>query len=198
MRTLLLSAIAGTLVAMSGATWADTLVSADRDLNMRAGPGSRYPVVGVLAAGQTAVLDGCLQGSKWCAVGNADNRAWINSDYVTSEFSGRRVVLTERPVDSGVTVIETPGVVMDDELSTGSVVQDDDTDLPLPPMEVRSYVRTNVVDPIYIQDEVRTGATLPDTVVLSEVPGYDYRYAYVNGEPVIVSPSSRHIVYVGE
>ncbi|WP_144378658.1 DUF1236 domain-containing protein [Mesorhizobium amorphae] len=198
MRTLLLSAIAGTLVAMSGAAWADTLVSADRDLNMRAGPGSRYPVVGVLAAGQTAVLDGCLQGSKWCAVGNADNRAWINSDYVTSEFSGRRVVLTERPVDSGVTVIETPGVVMDDELSTGSVVQDDDTDLPLPPMEVRSYVRTNVVDPIYIQDEVRTGATLPDTVVLSEVPGYDYRYAYVNGEPVIVSPSSRHIVYVGE
>ncbi|MBR2690688.1 MAG: DUF1236 domain-containing protein [Aquamicrobium sp.] len=198
MRTLLLSAIAGTLVAMSGAAWADTLVSADRDLNMRAGPGSRYPVVGVLAAGQTAVLDGCLQGSKWCAVGNADNRAWINSDYVTSEFSGRRVVLTERPVDSGVTVIETPGVVMDDELSTGSVVQDDDTDLPLPPMEVRSYVRTNAVDPIYIQDEVRTGATLPDTVVLSEVPGYDYRYAYVNGEPVIVSPSSRHIVYVGE
>ncbi len=198
MRTLLLSAIAGTLVAMSGAAWADTLVSADRDLNMRAGPGSRYPVVGVLAAGQTAVLDGCLQGSKWCAVGNADNRAWINSDYVTSEFSGRRVVLTERPVDSGVTVIETPGVVTDDELSTGSVVQDDDTDLPLPPMEVRSYVRTNVVDPIYIQDEVRTGATLPDTVVLSEVPGYDYRYAYVNGEPVIVSPSSRHIVYVGE
>ncbi len=198
MRTLLLSAIAGTLVAMSGAAWADTLVSADRDLNMRAGPGSRYPVVGVLAAGQTAVLDGCLQGSKWCAVGNADNRAWINSDYVTSEFSGRRVVLTERPVDSGVTVIETPGVVMDDELSTGSVVQDDDTDLPLPPMEARSYVRTNAVDPIYIQDEVRTGATLPDTVVLSEVPGYDYRYAYVNGEPVIVSPSSRHIVYVGE
>lgn len=198
MRTLLLSAIAGTLVAMSGAAWADTLVSADRDLNMRAGPGSRYPVVGVLAAGQTAVLDGCLQGSKWCAVGNADNRAWINSDYVTSEFSGRRVVLTERPVDSGVTVIETPGVVMDDELSTGSVVQDDDTDLPLPPMEVRSYVRTNAVDPIYIQDEVRTGATLPDTVMLSEVPGYDYRYAYVNGEPVIVSPSSRHIVYVGE
>ncbi|HEV2506599.1 MAG TPA: DUF1236 domain-containing protein [Mesorhizobium sp.] len=198
MRTLMLSAIAGTLVAMSGAASADTLVSADRDLNMRAGPGSRYPVVGVLAAGQTAVLDGCLQGSKWCAVGNADDRAWINSDYVTSEFSGRRVVLTERPVDSGVTVIETPGVVMDDELSTGSIIQDDDTDMPMPPMEVRSYVRTNAIDPIYIQDEVRAGATLPDTVVLREVPGYDYRYAYVNGEPVIVSPSSRHIVYVGE
>lgn len=198
MRTLLLSAIAGTLVAMSGAAWADTLVSADRDLNMRAGPGSRYPVMGVLAAGQTAVLDGCLQGSKWCAVGNADNRAWINSDYVTSEFSGRRVLLTERPVDSGVTVIETPGAVMDDELSTGSIIQDDDADMPVPPMEVRSYVRTNAVDPIYIQDEVRTGATLPDTVILREVPGYDYRYAYVNGEPVIVSPSSRHIVYVGE
>ncbi|PLP56822.1 hypothetical protein CYK37_23745 [Mesorhizobium loti] len=198
MRTLLLPAIAGTFVAMSGSAWADTLVSADRDLNMRAGPGSRYPVVGVLAAGQTAVLDGCLQGSKWCAVGNAGNQAWVNSDYVTSEFSGGRVVLAERPVDSGVTVIETPGIVADDDVSTGSIVQDDDIDAPVPPMEVRSYVRTNAIDPIYIQDEVRTGVVLPDSVVLREVPGYDYRYAYVNGEPVIVSPSSRHIVYVGD
>lgn len=198
MRTLLLSAVAGTLVAMSGSAWADTLVSADRDLNMRAGPGARYPVVGVLAAGQTAVLDGCLQGSKWCAVGDAGNRAWVNSDYVTSEFSGRRVVLTERPMNSGVTVIETPGVVSDDDVLTGSIVQSDEVDAPVPPMEVRSYVRTNAVDPIYIEDEIRTGATLPDTVMLREVPGYDYRYAYVNGEPVIVSPSSRHIVYVGD
>ncbi|MFE0017216.1 DUF1236 domain-containing protein [Mesorhizobium sp. NPDC059054] len=198
MRTLLLSAVAGTLVAMSGSAWADTLVSADRDLNMRAGPGARYPVVGVLAAGQTAVLDGCLQGSKWCAVGSSGNRAWVNSDYVTSEFAGQRVVLTERPVDSGVTVIETPGALSDDELSTGSIVQDDEVDAPVPPMEVRSYVRTNAIDPIDIEDEVRIGATLPDTVVLREVPGYDYRYAYVNGEPVIVSPSSRHIVYVGD
>lgn len=196
MKTLLLSAVAGTLVALSGSAWADTLVSADRDLNMRAGPGSRYPVVGVLAAGETAVLDGCLQGSKWCAVGNAGNRAWVNSDYVTSEFSGRRVILAERPLDSGVTVIETPAVAEDDELSTGAIIQADEASIP--PMEVRSYVRTNAVDPIYIEDEIRTGGSLPDTVVLREVPGYDYRYAYVNGEPVIVSPSSRHIVYVGD
>lgn len=196
MKTLLLSAVAGTLVALSGSAWADTLVSADRDLNLRAGPGSRYAVVGVLAAGQTAVLHGCLQGSKWCAVGNADNRAWVNSDYVTSEFSGRRVILAERPLDSGVTVIETPAVAEDDELSTGAIIQADEASIP--PMEVRSYVTTNAVDPIYIEDEIRTGGSLPDTVVLREVPGYDYRYAYVNGEPVIVSPSSRHIVYVGD
>lgn len=196
MKTMLLSAVAGTLVAMSGSAWADTVVSTNIDLNMRAGPGARYPVVGVLPAGQTAVLDGCLQGSKWCAVGQGENRAWINSDYVSSEFAGRRVILSERPPQSEVTIIE-GGANANDDVLTGSIVQDDETDAPIPPLEVRSYVSDHALEPVYIEDRIATGAVLPDTVVLREVPGYDYRYAYVNGEPVIVSPATRHIVYVG-
>ena len=40
------------------------------------------------------------------------------------------------------------------------------------------------------------GAGLPETVVLREIPDYEYRYVYVNGQPVLVEPSSRRIVYV--
>lgn len=59
MRRILFPAVAGALVAMSGAALADTAVSAVTDLNVRAGPGPQYPVIGVLAAGQSATLNGC-------------------------------------------------------------------------------------------------------------------------------------------
>ena len=55
----------------------------------------------------------------------------------------------------------------------------------------------NPVDPVYLQGEVVVGAGLPETVQLRPVPDYGtYRYVYVNGQPVLVDPASRRIVYV--
>ena len=65
-----------------------------------------------------------------------------------------------------------------------------------PPDEVRTYVTTNQVDPVYLEGEVVVGAGLPETVELREIPDYQYRYVYVNGQPVLVEPESRRIVYV--
>ena len=36
----------------------------------------------------------------------------------------------------------------------------------------------------------------PETVQLLPVPDYEYNYVYVNGQPVLVEPQSRRIVYV--
>jgi hypothetical protein len=65
-----------------------------------------------------------------------------------------------------------------------------------PPDQVRTYVTSNQADPVYLEGEVVVGATLPETVALREIPDYEYRYVYVNGQPVLVEPSSRQIVYV--
>ncbi|TIM22671.1 MAG: hypothetical protein E5Y69_29745, partial [Mesorhizobium sp.] len=77
MKRILLPAVAGALVAMSGAALADTAVSAVADLNVRAGPGPQYPVIGTLAAGQSATLEGCIQNSKWCTIAEANGQGWI-------------------------------------------------------------------------------------------------------------------------
>ena len=61
---------------------------------------------------------------------------------------------------------------------------------------MRTYVTTNQVEPVYLDGEVVVGAGLPETVELREIPDYEYRYVYVNGQPVLVEPSSRRIVYV--
>lgn len=72
--------------------------------------------------------------------------------------------------------------------ATGTVID--------PPQPVREYVTTHEVEPVYLDGEVVVGAGLPETVELREVPDYDYRYVYVNGQPVLVDPSSRRVVYI--
>jgi uncharacterized protein YraI len=204
MKTFVLSALTGAFVALSGAALADTSVSAVTDLNVRAGPGSRYPVVGVLAAGQSATLTGCIANSKWCTIAAANGPAWVYSDYVTADFGGRQVVLTERPADADVTIVEAPpppdGMVAVDDATTAAIDQgpatDDDLVAVDPPSTVRTYIASRPSEPVYLQGEVVRGATLPDTVELQPIPDYDYDYVYVNNQPVLVEPQSRRIVYI--
>ncbi|RWD40780.1 DUF1236 domain-containing protein [Mesorhizobium sp.] len=197
MNRILFPAVAGALVAMSGTALADTAVSAVADLNIRAGPGPQYPVIGVLAAGQSATLDGCIQNSKWCTIAEANGQGWIYSDYVTADFGGNEVVLTRRPADADITIVEAPADVEDPDIYTGAIVAGEPIEpIRRPPAEVRTYIETNRVDPVYLEGEVVTGATLPDTVELREIPDYDYRYVYVNGQPALVDPGTRRIMYV--
>lgn len=197
MNRILFPAVAGALVAMSGTALADTAVSAVADLNIRAGPGPQYPVIGVLAAGQSATLDGCIQNSKWCTIAEANGQGWIYSDYVTADFGGNEVVLTRRPADADITIVEAPADVDDPNVYTGAIVAGAPIEpIRRPPAEVRTYIETNRVDPVYLEGEVVTGATLPDTVELREIPDYDYRYVYVNGQPALVDPGTRRIMYV--
>jgi uncharacterized protein YcfJ len=214
--------VAGSLLALSSAALADTTVTATTDLNVRAGPGPQHPIIGVLAAGQSTTLKGCLEGSKWCSVAEAGGDGWVFSDYLSSDFGGQQVILTDRPKEAEIAVLPPPpdeggggtgalvggatgaiagaiiggpagaavggvaGVVAGG--ATGQAVD--------PPEKVRTFVTSNRLDPVYLDGEVVVGAGLPDTVQLAEIPDYEYRYVYVNGQPVLVDQKSRRIVYV--
>jgi len=65
-----------------------------------------------------------------------------------------------------------------------------------PPDQVRTYVTTNRVEPVYLEGEVVVGAALPQNVRVYEIPNYQHRYAYVNGRTVLVEPGTNKIVYV--
>ena len=116
---LLVSAAAGALLALTGAAFAQSAVVATTDLNVRAGPGPQHQVVGVIGAGQSATLNGCLENSKWCVVAFNGGDGWVYSDYLTGDFGGTQVVLTERPADSGVRIVTPPADV--DGGATGAV-----------------------------------------------------------------------------
>lgn len=219
---LLVSAAAGALFALTAAAHAQSAVVATTDLNVRAGPGPQHQVVGVIGAGQSVPLNGCLEGSKWCVVTLENGDGWVYSDYLTGDFDGTQVVLTERPANSGVRIVDPPADV--DGGATGAVtggvtgaVAGAIIGGPVgavvgagagavaggaagtvidPPERVRTYVTSNQVEPVYLDGEVVVGAGLPETVVLRDIPDYEYRYVYVNGQPVLVEPGTRRIVYV--
>ena len=210
------------LIAFAGAAFAQTAVSATTDLNVRAGPSPQHNVIGMLGAGQSAELNGCLENSKWCVVAYDGVEGWVYSDYLTSDFGGNQVVLTERPADSGVAIVPPPadtdggatgavaggvtgavaGALIGGPIGAvvgggaGVVAGGAAGTIIDPPEQVRTYVSTNQVEPVYLDGEVVVGAGLPETVELREIPDYEYRYVYVNGQPVLVEPSSRRIVYV--
>lgn len=196
-------------------------VTATADLNIRSGPGPQYGSVGFIATGGSATVDGCMEGSKWCRVTYDGVTGWSYSDYLTADLSGEVVVLTERYPDVGLATVTydeseaaaggavagaAGGAVVGALLggpigaaiggtigatsgaTAGAVID--------PPEVARTYVTSNPIDPVYLDGEVVIGAGVPETVTLRAIPDYEYQYVYINGQPVLVDPSTRQIVYV--
>ena len=64
------------------------------------------------------------------------------------------------------------------------------------PDDTVAYVRSNPVDPVYLDGEVVVGAAIPEAVAVYEVPQSEYRYVNVNGQYVLVEPEGRRVVYI--
>jgi uncharacterized protein YraI len=220
MKTLLLASALGLFVTSTAL--ADTTVTATTDLNLRAGPGSQYPVVGVIGAGQTTMVKGCINQGKWCNVVTAGEDAWAYSDYLVMDSGGTQVILTQRAPDARIAVVEAPpsasngdagavagavtgaiaGAIVGGPVgaavggAAGTVAGGATGTLIDPPDTVRTYVTSHQIEPVYLDGEVVVGAGLPETVALTEIPDYEYRYVNVNGQSVLVDAQSRRIVYI--
>lgn len=198
----------------STAAMAAFSATATTDLNIRSGPGPQFEVVGAIASSDTATVNGCIEGSKWCQVTYNGTTGWSYSEYLSADFSGQQTVISMAPQTAQVPVIE------NDQASTNATVGAAGGAIagaliggPVgaaiggvagaaagltasPPPTVKTYVTQNRIDPVYLEGEVVVGAGVPDTVELYPVPDYDYQYVYINGQPVLVDAGSRQIVYV--
>lgn len=191
---------------VSSAASAAMQTTALTDLNIRSGPGPEYPVIGLIRAQEPVTMIGCIEGSLWCQVTHRGRDGWAYSQYLaTQSASGSRVIISERRPEVVVPSVtyQTTGVGIPARAVTGAIVAGPTVIDPAqqvviaPPPQVGTYVVSNPVDPIYLEGEVVVGAGLPETVQLRPVPDYStYRYVYVNGQPVLVDPASRRIVYV--
>lgn len=218
-RTIIAGAVAALM--LTGSAYAQTAVTATSDLNIRSGPGPQYPVVGVIDIDGQAALEGCLEGSKWCQVRYNGVGGWAYSDYLIADYSGREIVVTERPAEAQIPVVTyeassgtgagaavgTAGGIVAGALiggpigaavggiagATAGATAGTAID---PPPRARTYILENQVEPVYLEGEVVVGAGVPETVELREIPDYEYRYVNVNGQPVLVEPDNRRIVYI--
>jgi uncharacterized protein YraI len=214
------AASAQTTAPDMAAAGAPTTATAATDLNLRSGPQSTAPIVGVIANGDEVSVTGCIESANWCQVTYKDQQGWAYGDYLTAQVGNEPQPLYPNRQAVGVTVIQTPaenpregqntavgaagGAAMGAAVggpvgalvgaaiggTTGNVAT------PEPPPEVRTYITANPQQPVILDGEVVVGAGIPESVTLYDIPGQpDYRYVVVNEQPVLVN-ADRRIVYV--
>ena len=78
--------------ATSGVASAQTLAIAayDGTTNMRAGPGTNYPVIARILAGSRVNVIGCLTGYSWCDVVVQNYRGWVSTTRLQFAYEARR------------------------------------------------------------------------------------------------------------
>lgn len=89
----LAASLVATVAAPSLAAAQDAIVTTD--LNMRAGPSTSFPVVGVVPASAPVDVHGCVDGYSWCDVSSDDNRGWVSSSYLSYAAGGSYVPLID-------------------------------------------------------------------------------------------------------
>jgi PKD repeat protein/uncharacterized protein YgiM (DUF1202 family) len=80
------------------------------DLNIRAGPGTVYPVLGVLRAGQSAEITGLSLDGGWWQIhfsGTADGRGWLSAQYVTAQNTSNVPLVQAPPLPATPTPLPT-------------------------------------------------------------------------------------------
>ncbi|MET0867542.1 MAG: DUF1236 domain-containing protein [Pseudorhodoplanes sp.] len=209
--------------ALLGAAQAQTVGTATTDLNLRTGPGPEQPVIGFIKTRQKANIIGCVEGSLWCQVSFRGKTGWAYSQYMSLQAGGGRIVVREPAnlVDVPVTSYDAlgyraptygPDVAPIAAAITDTVVGNGGPGAGAigaprpavyvrpygvtPPPAIGQYVASNTTNSFYYSGDVAVGASIPQTVVLNNVPDYRYQYVYVNDTPVLVDPVTRQIVYV--
>lgn len=203
------AAVAGLVLASTA--YGQTNATAWTELNLRSGPGATYDVIAVIPTSQSVKVDGCLDASNWCRVTYGEINGWASGDYLTAMVEAPIYVNRERLAVETITYEKSPDTAVGGAASgalagaivggpvgalIGAAVGLSVGDAITPEERVTTYVRSNPVDPIYLDGEVVVGAGIPETVTLSEVPESEYYYAYINGVPVLVEREQRRVVYV--
>ena len=201
-KTATLLAAVTALAAVTLPASAATLATATTSLNIRTGPGPEYPVIGAIPDKGQATVTGCIQGSLWCQVTYNGKQGWADSQYMMGNAGGQAVVVSQTvPVlsfDPPAATVGTTTVVATPTIRGNFIapVAGAPLEIAPPPATVQTYVTQNPVTPVYLNGEVVEGVGLPEDVVLTRVPDYQYSYAYVNGVPVLVEPGTRRVTYI--
>jgi uncharacterized protein YraI len=177
------------------------------DLALRAGPGPAHPIIATIDRNGIVELEGCIDAGMWCRVSWNGVTGWTYAAYLGQQTQDRIVVLPEARRTIQVptvvyqeqrasTVPQQAPIIITDPITTPSIGTLKVGTIETPPATVQTYVTTNKIEPIFVEGEPVVGAVLPRSVVVREVPQYQYRYAVVNGRTVLVEPDTNRIVYV--
>jgi uncharacterized protein YraI len=167
-------------------------------LNLRTGPGTQYPIAGMMEYNVRSEITGCLADYSWCSVTVAGLSGWASAEYLVVDKQGAILQVDEQGAATGIPVVVAEGVAeVVAPASVGVVVgPTGNVAAIVPEAAVVEYLAATPVPAVAVEGEVVIGAVLPVAVQLYDVPGTEYDYALVNGNKVLVDVNSRAIVYI--
>lgn len=74
-------------------------------LNVRAGPAADYPVVTVLPAGASVMVQGCISDFSWCDVELPGGRGWVYAEYLSYPYQGNNVPVRNMGANIGIPIL---------------------------------------------------------------------------------------------
>jgi uncharacterized protein YraI len=75
------------------------------DVNLRAGPGTEYPVLVTVPTEAPITILGCLEDYTWCDTAFEDYRGWMRSIYLTGYYDGEYYLLSDYAPDLGYQIV---------------------------------------------------------------------------------------------
>lgn len=167
-------------------------------LNLRTGPGTQYPIAGVMETNVRSEITGCLADYSWCAVTVAGLSGWASAEYLVVDQNGAIMQVDEQGAATGIPVVEAQGVAEVVAPAAVGVVVGPAGNVAaiVPEQPVLDYIAATPVNPFAVQGEIVVGSVLPAAVQLYEVPNSTYAYTIVNGNKVLVDVNSRAVVYI--
>ncbi|SMX36668.1 DUF1236 domain-containing protein [Maliponia aquimaris] len=214
MRTRILAAVSAIALTTAGAAQA-AVGYAVTDLNLRAGPGPQYEVLGVIDAEAATDVVGCLPEANWCKVIHDGQEGWAYGDYLTaslvaplpiydpaSELQVGTVTYTTGGEEgaavgaltgavAGAALLGGPLAIVGGAMLGGGLGASADVE-----ERTITYIHENPLDPVYAEGEVVVGATLEGEAELVPIPDSDYAYIALNNTVTVVDPDTRRIVYI--
>lgn len=104
-RFLLWTTAAAAALVLPAAAMAAQPAFTTTDVNLRAGPGTDYPVVDTIPGGARLRIQGCIAGYNWCSVAWRGEYGWAQGDYLAALYRGNRVVVIDEGPEIGLPII---------------------------------------------------------------------------------------------
>lgn len=104
-RLVLCASVAAAAIALPAAAMAAQPAVTTTALNLRAGPGTDYPVVATLPGGARLRIEGCIAGYNWCSIVWRGDYGWVNGDYLAALYRGQRVVVIDEGPAIGIPIV---------------------------------------------------------------------------------------------
>ena len=91
----LVALVVATAAAPQAASAQSIAYAVPGSTNVRAGPGTQYPIVARVRGGTEILVFGCLSDRAWCDIQVYDTRGWISSRRLEFVYAGSRVLVPE-------------------------------------------------------------------------------------------------------